>query len=147
MSEEENVAIILRWLDEGWSKGNLAVADELIDPEFTVHGAGGQPVRSGIEGVKQLVTAWRTGFPDGRMIVDDIFAEGDKVAIRMHWQGTHTGPFGTIAPTGRTVTVTSIGIDRVADGKVVEGWGELDMLGMYEQLGAVQRPRLEEPVS
>jgi predicted ester cyclase len=64
------------------------------------------------------------------------------VAIRMHWQGTHTGPFGTIAPTGRSVTVTSIGIDRIADGKVVEGWGELDMLGMYEQLGTVLRPGL-----
>jgi predicted ester cyclase len=139
-SPEENMAVIRRWLDEGWSKGNLAVADEVIHPTFTVHGAGGQAVRSGPEGVKQLVAAWRAGFPDGRMIVDDMFAEGDKVVIRMTWVGTQTGEIYGRAPTGRRVTVTSIGIDRVVDGKVVEGWGELDMLGLYQQIGVITLP-------
>lgn len=137
MSTEENKAIIRRWLDEGWTKGNLAVADELIDSNFTVHGAGGQAVPSGPEGVKQLVIEWRTGFPDGQMIIDDLFAEEDKVVIRMTWRGTHKGEFYGIAPTGKQVNVTSIGIDRVANGKIVEGWGEVDMLGMYQQLGAI----------
>lgn len=137
MSTEENKAIIRRWLDEGWTKRNLAVADELIDSNFTVHGAGGQAVPSGPEGVKQLVIEWRTGFPDGQMIIDDLFAEEDKVVIRMTWRGTHKGEFYGIAPTGKQVNVTSIGIDRVANGKIVEGWGEVDMLGMYQQLGAI----------
>lgn len=137
MSTEENKAIIRRWLDEGWTKGNLAVADELIDSNFTVHGAGGQAVPSGPEGVKQLVIEWRTGFPDGQMIIDDLFAEEDKVVIRMTWRGTHKGEFYGIAPTGKQVNVTSIGIDRVANGKIVEGCGEVDMLGMYQQLGAI----------
>lgn len=137
MSTEENKAIIRRWLDEGWTKGNLAVADELIDSNFTVHGAGGQAVPSGPEGVKQLVIEWRTGFPDGQMIIDDLFAEEDKVVIRMTWRGTHKGEFYGIAPTGKQVNVTSIGIDRVANGKIIEGWGEVDMLGMYQQLGAI----------
>jgi predicted ester cyclase len=126
LSTEENVAIIRRWLEEGWTNGNLAVADELIDPGFVVHGAGGQAVQSGPDGARQLVSAWRTGFPDGRMIIDDLFAEGDKVAIRMTWIGTHNGEFYGRAPTGRPVSVGSIGIDRLANGKVVEGWGELD---------------------
>lgn len=140
MSIDANEAIVRRWLEEGWSQGKLSVADELIAPDFVVHGAGGQAVSSGPEGVKQLVAAWRAGFPDGRMVVDDLFSEGDKVAIRMTWTGTHTGSFYGYAATGRPVTVTSIGIDRVVDGKVVEGWGELDMLGLYQQIGVIPRP-------
>jgi predicted ester cyclase len=118
----------------------LAVADQLIDQNFVVHGAGGQVVQQGPEGVKQLVAAWRTGFPDGRMIIDDMFAEGDKVVIRMTWVGTHNGDFYGRAATGRPVSVTSIGIDRVANGKIVEGWGEVDMLGLYQQIGAITLP-------
>ena len=140
MSIEENKAIIRRWLEEGWSKGNLAVADELIGTNFVVHGAGGQAISSGPEGVKQLVATWRTGFPDGQMSIDDLLAEGDKVVIRMTWRGTHKGHFYGIAPTGKRVEVTSLGIDRVANGKIVEGWGEVDMLGMYQQLGAITLP-------
>jgi predicted ester cyclase len=140
MSTEQNKAIVRRWLDEGWTNGNLAVADELIDPGFVVHGAGGQAVPTGPEGVKQLVSAWRTGFPDGRMNIDDLFAEDDKVVIRMTWVGTHTGDFYGRAATGRRVSVTSIGIDRVVNGKIVEGWGEVDMLGLYEQIGVIPRP-------
>jgi predicted ester cyclase len=140
MSTEQNKAIIRRWLEEGWTNGNLAVADELIDPGFVVHGAGGQAVPTGPEGAKQLVSAWRTGFPDGRMSIDALFAEDDKVVIRMTWVGTHTGDFYGRAATGRPVSVTSIGIDRVANGKIVEGWGEVDMLGLYEQIGVIQRP-------
>src|SRR5208283_4256459 len=132
--------IIRRWLEEGWTKGNLAVADEVIDPGFVVHGAGGQVVPSGPKGVKQLVTAWRTGFPDGRMSIDMLLSEGDKVVIRMTWRGTHKGTFYGVAPTGKTVEVTSMGIDRVVGGKIVEGWGEVDMLGLYQQIGALTPP-------
>lgn len=137
--EDDNVATIRRWLEEGWSKGNLAVADEMIDPSFVVHGAGGQVVQSGPDGAKQLVAAWRAAFPDGRMTVDDIFAEGDTVAIRMTWTGTHTADFYGRAASGRRVSVTSIGLDRLVNGKVVEGWGELDMLGLYQVIGALPR--------
>jgi predicted ester cyclase len=138
--EDDNKTIVRRWLEEGWTRGNLAVADELIDPGFVTHGAGGQVVPTGPEGVRQLVSTWRTGFPDGRMIIEDLFAEGDKVVIRMTWVGTHTGEFYGQAATGRQVSVTSIGIDRVAGGKIVEGWGEVDMLGLYQQIGVMQRP-------
>jgi len=140
MSIEENKAIIRRWLEEGWTNGNLSVADELIDPGFIAHVAGGQAVPSGPDGVKQIVAAWRTGFPDGRMVIDDLIGEADKVVIRMTWRGTHQGDFYGIAPTNRQVSVTSIGIDRVVNGKIVEGWGEVDMLGMYQQLGVIAAP-------
>lgn len=143
--QDSNIAVIRRWLEEGWSQGHLEVADELIDASFSVHGAGGQVVRSGPDGAKQLVAAWRAGFPDGRMTVDDIFAEGDKVVIRMTWNGTHTGSFYGYPPSGQRVSVTSTGIDRLANGKVVEGWGELDMLGLYQQIGVLPRPSAGGP--
>jgi predicted ester cyclase len=135
--ESEAIAVIRRWNDEGWSAGHVEVADEVISPEFTVHGAGGQDVKPGLDGLKGLITAWRTGFPDGVMHIEDIFAEGDTVVIRQRWEGTHRGEFMGVPATGRRVTITCIGIDRVVDGKVVEGWGELDMLGLMQQIGAI----------
>ena len=74
------------------------------------------------------------------MVIDDLIGEVDKVVIRMTWRGTHQGDFYGIAPTNRPVSVTSIGIDRVVNGKIVEGWGEVDMLGMYQQLGVIASP-------
>ena len=77
--EEAAMAIIRRWCDEGWTKGHVEVADELIHPNFKVHGAGGQVIEPGVEGLKQLILAWRTGFPDAVQRVEDIMAIGDTV--------------------------------------------------------------------
>ena len=134
---EEAKDIIRRWNEEGWNKGNYDVAYEVISPDMKVHGAGGQIVNMGPDGLIELIKTWRAAFPDGHMSVDDIFAEGDIVVIRNTWTGTHKGEFYGIAPTDNSVSVSSIGFDRVVDGKVVEGWGELDMLGMMQQLGAI----------
>jgi predicted ester cyclase len=130
-----------QWLVEGWTKGNVDVADEIIDPNFKVHGAGGQVIPAGNQGVKELVMAWRRAMPDGVMqVLDDIPYE-DKVGVRLLWTGTHTGePFYGIPPSGNKVVVSSIGIDKVGpDGKICEGWGEVDMLGMMTQLGAIPK--------
>jgi predicted ester cyclase len=134
---EEAKAIIRRWNDEGWSGGNYDLAHEIIAPVMTVHGAGGQAVGMGPEGLVDLIRTWRTAFPDGKMTVDDLIVDGDLVGIRNTWHGTQTADFYGIPATGKTVHVTSIGIDRVKDGQVVEGWGELDMVGMMQQLGAM----------
>jgi predicted ester cyclase len=136
--EEAAMAVIRRWCDEGWTQGKVEIADEVIHPSFKVHGAGGQVVEPGIEGLKQLITQWRTGFPDAVQRVDDIFAVGDKVCVRLTWEGTHLGEFMGVPPSGKKVSVGTIGIDRVVDGKVVEGWGELDMLGLMTTIGGVK---------
>jgi steroid delta-isomerase-like uncharacterized protein len=136
-SPEEAKAIIRRWNDEGWSGGNYDLAHEIIAPVMTVHGAGGQAVGMGPEGLVDLIRTWRTAFPDGKMTVDDLIVDGDLVGIRNTWHGTQTADFYGIPASGKTVHVTSIGIDRVKDGQVVEGWGELDMVGMMQQLGAM----------
>src|SRR5215210_1458568 len=104
---------------------------------MTVHGAGGQPVGMGPEALIDLIKTWRTAFPDGHMTVDDIIVEGDLVGIRNTWHGTQTESFYGIPPSGKSVQVTSVGLDRVKDGQVCEGWGELDMVGMMQSLGAM----------
>jgi predicted ester cyclase len=136
-TSEEAKAIIRRWNDEGWSGGNYQLAYELIAPVMTVHGAGGQAVGMGPDGLIGLITAWRTAFPDGRMAVDELIVDGDLVAIRNTWRGTQQAEFYGVPASGKTVEVTSIGIDRVVDDRVCEGWGELDMIGMMQTLGAM----------
>jgi predicted ester cyclase len=138
--QEEHRALFARWFEELWNKKNYKIPYELVHPEFVAHGAGGQRIKQGPEGVIELVKAWHTAFPDGHMTMDDIITEGDMSVIRMTWEATHTGPFGTIAPTGRRIKVTSTGIDRVVNGKIVEGWGELDMMGMFMQMGVIPSP-------
>jgi steroid delta-isomerase-like uncharacterized protein len=138
--EEQNMAIIRRWNDEGWTGKNYEVAHELISPDMLVHGAGGQKVNMGPEGLIELIKTWHAAFPDGYMTIEDHFAEGDIVVIRNTWHGTHTGDFYGVPPSGKFIEITSIGIDRVEDGKVVEGWGELNMLGAMQQMGAIPGP-------
>jgi len=135
--EQRNMDTIRRWNDDGWNGRNIEVAWEVISPQMQVHGAGGQQVNMGPEGLIQLITTWRTAFPDGQMSIDDLFAEGDTVVIRNTWRGTQTGEFYGIPPSGKWVEISSIGIDRVVDGKVVEGWGELNMLGAMQTMGAM----------
>jgi steroid delta-isomerase-like uncharacterized protein len=134
---QEAKEVIRRWNNEGWSGGKYDLAHEIISPNMTVHGAGGQAVGMGPDGLIDLIKTWRTAFPDGRMAIDDIIVEGDIVAIRNTWHGTHEAEFYGVPASGATVAVTSVGIDRVVDGLVTEGWGELDMVGMMQQMGAL----------
>jgi predicted ester cyclase len=134
---QEAKEVIRRWNNEGWSGGKYELAHEIISPNMTVHGAGGQAVGMGPDGLIDLIKTWRTAFPDGRMAIDDIIVEGDIVAIRNTWHGTHEAEFYGVPPSGAAVAVTSVGIDRVVDGLVTDGWGELDMVGMMQQMGAL----------
>ena len=87
-TSQEAKAIIRRWNDEGWSGGKYDLAYEIIAPVMTVHGAGGQAVGMGPDGLIDLIKTWRTAFPDGYMSIDDIIVEGDLVGIRNTWHGT-----------------------------------------------------------
>jgi len=136
MSLEEHKAIARRWFAEAWEQGNLAVADEIFAPNFTLSGT---PV--GPEGPRRNVTATRAAFPDIRISIEDQIAEGDVVVTRYRGYGTHQGAFFGIPPTGRPVIVTGIVIWRFADSKVVEDWTEFDRLGLLQQLDATPRPQ------
>jgi steroid delta-isomerase-like uncharacterized protein/4-oxalocrotonate tautomerase family enzyme len=137
---EEHRKLFARWFEELWNKKNYDIAYELVHPDFIAHGAGGQDIKQGPDGVIGMVKAWHAAMPDGRMTMDDIITEGDLSTIRMTWEATHTGKFGDIPASGKRIKVTSIGIDRVIDGKITEGWGELNLLGMLQQMGAIPSP-------
>jgi len=108
----------------------------LCAPDFVNHSAppGVPPTR---EGLVQLTAAFRQAFPDGRMALEDMLAEGDKVVTRKTFRGTHQGDLMGLPPTGRRVEIGLIDIVRVVDGKVVEHWNAVDNLGMLQQLGAI----------
>lgn len=137
---EAHRALFSRWFEELWNKKNYAITQELVASEFTAHGAGGQDIKQGPDGVAGMVKIWHQAFPDGHMTMDDIITEGEMSTIRMTFRGTQTGEFYGVPASGKPVEVTSIGIDRVVNGKIAEGWGELNMLGMMQQMGAIPSP-------
>ena len=134
--EEENKATARRIIEEVWNKGNVAVAGELMTTSNVFHGPIGMEFK-GLESLKSTVTMYRTAFPDVHMTIEDMVAEGDKVAYRYTMRGTHKGELMGIAPTGKQVTFTVIVISRFEGGKEAEVWASEDLLGMMQQLGAI----------
>jgi predicted ester cyclase len=136
---ESSKAVCRRLIDEVVNQGNLTAVDELVSPSYVYHGPGGLELR-GIDGFKQLVTLYRTAYPDLRITIDDIVAEGETVAMRWTGRGTHLGDLSGIAPTARPATVTGIVFSRVVGGKIVEDFESFDELGMLRQLGVTTIP-------
>jgi steroid delta-isomerase-like uncharacterized protein len=136
MPVEANKAIVRRWMEEVWNRGNLAVLDELIGPDYVLHGAADPDAPRGPEGAKQITAAFRAAFPDMRGTIDDLIAEGDKVVCRWTAQATHQGSFAGVPPTQRPVTFSGIEIVRIAEGRIAEGWDEVDIAGILDQIGA-----------
>lgn len=133
----DNKAVFRRYFEEVLNAGNLALVDDLIARGYVSHYPTGYDFGGGPEGVKQIVSAVRTGFPDVHFTVEDVIAEGDKVVGRWTFRGTHQGDFMGILPTGRKVSVMGIAIYRIARGKIAEAWVAWDSLGLLQQLGAV----------
>ncbi len=134
---ETNKAILRRYGEEIWNKGNTAVIAEVISPQFSVPGVSGVPELKGREGFTQLLTAFRTAFPDVSLTPEEIIAEGDKVAVRWRIRGTHQGEFFGIAPTGKAIETTNTQFYFLESGQIVGWTGDMDMLGLMQQLGAV----------
>jgi steroid delta-isomerase-like uncharacterized protein len=135
MSIEENKALIRR-LTQAQDAGDLAALDGLYAPDVVGHG-GPPGIPEGLAGVKQFIAMLRAAFPDARTAVEDLVAEGDRVATRWTGTGTNSGSFMGLPPSGKRTTVTGIDIYRIADGKVVEHWSEWDALGLMQQLGVI----------
>ncbi len=136
MGVEENRVLGQRVVSEIWSKGNLAVADEILAANFVQHRPPPDipPTR---DGYKQWATAFRTAFPDLASLGNDIIAEGDKVVVRWTVSGTHNGDFMGTPASGNRMTATGISVFRVVGGKIGEDWTEFDAMGMMRQIGAM----------
>ncbi len=132
----ENRALIRRYYEELWNAWNLGVADEIISPEITFRGSLAVTV-SGLEGFKNYVLLVRNAFPDFHNTIEEMIAEGDRVAARLTYRGTHRGELMGIAPTGRKVTYAGAAHFQIRGGKIVAGWVLGDTMGLMRQLGAV----------
>lgn len=137
MSKEQNKALLSRIIKEVFHQGKMSLIDDLFAPGFVEHEELPPGIPPGREAVKQLSTLFRSAFPDLTITIDDTIAEGDKVAVRCTWSGTHKGEFMGIPPTGKSVSFGVIDIVRIAGGKVVEHWGQMDSMRMMQQLGAI----------
>jgi steroid delta-isomerase-like uncharacterized protein len=140
MSIEQNKELVRQMVEEMFNRGNLSRADEFLAAGFVEREELPPGIPGGREGVKQLTAMLRSAFPDFKATIDDIIAEGDKVVIRQTWSGTHKGEFMGVPPTGKSVSFGVIDIIRVDGGKFVEHWGQMDSMGMMQQLGAIPAP-------
>ena len=139
MSTEENRAVVRRFIDEVFNRGDVEVAREVLSEDYSHQDPATGEMGSGIEGLEQMVRFYREAFPDYRIRVEEQIAEGDKVVERWTGQGTHQGTLMGIPPTGRTVTADGISIHRLAGGKIVETRTVFDSAGMLRQIGAIPR--------
>jgi steroid delta-isomerase-like uncharacterized protein len=140
MSIEQNKALVHQMVEEIFNRGNIGRADEFLSPDFVEHEELPPGMPQGREGVKQMTTMMRNAFPDFKATIEDIIAEGDKVVIRMTWSGTQKGEFMGVPPTGKSVSFGVLDIIRIAGGKFVEHWGQMDSMRMMQQLGAIPTP-------
>jgi steroid delta-isomerase-like uncharacterized protein len=140
MSTEDNKKLIHRLMEEVFNQGNTSLVDEFFAPDFVEHEELPPEMPPGIEAVKMLPKVFRSAFPDFQVTIDDVIAEGEKVVVRSTWSGTHKGEFMGIPPSGKSVSFGVYDTIRIAGGKVVEHWGQMDNMTLMQQLGVVPAP-------
>jgi steroid delta-isomerase-like uncharacterized protein len=131
-TRDENKRKVATLFDNCFNQGDLGLLDQLVAPEYV-----GPQNSKGPDGFRGIVVSLRAGFPDIHYTLDDVVAEGDRVAVRWHWTGTNKGPFRAFPPTGKTFTNPGVGIFQFKDGKIVAATLETDRLGFLEQMGVV----------
>lgn len=134
MPTEENKKIAHRIREEIVNQGKMEVADELIADNYVWHGPGGLTA-NGPEGFKNVISGFRSAFPDLKIIVNEELAEGDFVVFHYTTTGTHKGEFSGIPPTGKQVKFSGIILRRIVDGKLLEDWDMYDSPTFMKQLG------------
>ena len=132
---EENKAIVRRFIGL-FESGDLSLVDDLIAAGYVGHNPFPDQ-KPGPEGIKELIGGMRATFPDLKITISDMIADGSRVVARWTATGTHQGEFMDIPATGNRLTVTGINIDRIEGGKIVEHWEQFDAMGMMQQMGAL----------
>jgi predicted ester cyclase len=125
-----------RFYEEVINQKNLAILDEITAANYVNHSLPAN-LPTSRDGLKQFVKAFQIAFPDGTCTIDQMIAEGNTVATRLTFQGTHTGEFQGLAPTGKRVTVPALDMARYEESKIVEHWGGPDQMSLMQQLGVL----------
>jgi predicted ester cyclase len=132
---EKNKLLDSQYLDEILNKGNFGIIDTFLAPNYVGHISGFPSM--GKEGEMGIVTMFRTAFPDLVFAMENQIAEGERVAHMMVAHGTHMGTLMGINPTGSIVEIRGLTMRRCMDGKIVESWSFIDMLGLIQKLNVV----------
>jgi len=137
MIAEDNQTLVRSAFEDIWDNGTLARVDEVLSSSFVRHGPTSlEGDITGREGVKQLVTMYRTAFPDLKVPIEQQVVQGNLVVTRWTARGTHGGDLQGIPPSGKRIAVQGIVIDRIENGQIQEEWAVYDSLGLMQQVGA-----------
>jgi steroid delta-isomerase-like uncharacterized protein len=135
--------LLQRWFDSIWNQGRVEVADELLAPGAILHEtAVGSDATQTADDFKTMARVLRRAIPDIKFRVDQTVQSGDLAVARLTVTGTHSGPGLGFPASGRSFRITGMAMIRLSGDRTVEGWSNFDMLGLYEQLGAVKRPTI-----
>jgi predicted ester cyclase len=132
LTPSQNKDIVRRLFEDGLNRDDASVLEQLVGADY-VDAAG----ERGPNAFKQVMTRLRTAFPNLKYTLDDLLGEGERVAVRWHWTGTHSGPFRGLTPTERSLTNTGNAIFHLRDGQIVAAALETDRLGFLQAIGVV----------
>ena len=127
---------VVHGIYEAINTGNLALLEKYVAPDYVEHTDGYQ----GVEPFAQQVAAFRAGFPDLHVSIEDVLIAGDRFASRTTVTGTHTGDLMGMPATGKRISVEAVDIGRIENGQAKERWGGLNMYSMLGQLGVIPAP-------
>ena len=126
-----------RFFEEVLGKGDWSVGAEIMAADVVMHHPSSPTPIAGFEAVKGFLSAFRAGFPNMQMNVDDAFGTEEKAAVRWRMEGAQTAELFGIPPTGKSVSVKGISVVQVAGNKIVADWVAEDTLGLMQQLGVI----------
>jgi len=133
--------IIKRFVEELWNARRLDVADQIFSEDCVTHqlrsGVPAEHAHRGPREIKEHVSGWLMSFPDLRFNIEQMIAERDRVVSQLVMEGTHQGNWMGISPTGKRLQIRMITIHRIENGKIVEDWVLVELLGLFQQLGAI----------
>jgi steroid delta-isomerase-like uncharacterized protein len=135
---EENKACVRRLTEEVMNRGNFAVVEDLVAPDYIGHSATHSSGETrGRDGYQSFYQVLRSSFPNITFTIEDLIAEDDKVVSRWRAAGTHLGEFRGLPPTGKSGVVSGTSVFRLASGRVVECWTNADDLSLMQLVGAI----------
>lgn len=137
MVDDENKRLVRRYYEEVVTTGAIEEVPRFVSPDYVeVH--DNKRYAIGIEGAKEHILGVRRTYPDLVLTAEQQIAEGEWVVTRITMRGTHSGEWQGIAPTGKSLEVTAVNIDRVVNGRIVEHGGAANLLGPLLEIGAIR---------
>ena len=132
-----NKEMLTRFLQEVWTDGNIDAVDQYLAPQYSIHHDPGDPWDGktlDITGYKERLKQSRAPFPDQQFIIQELLAEGEKVACAWQWTGTHLADMPGFPASGKSVAISGLTIYSFIDGRIAGHWQVTDRLGVYQQL-------------